>query len=455
MSTNLMSINEPEGWPLVPLKQVTADVPNSDPSKSPDAGFSYIDISSIDNKSCAITSPKHLIGRQAPSRARRPVQKDDVLFSNVRTYLRNVAIVADPQGPTIASTGFTVLRPTARILPRYLYHLARSDYFISQVTPEQTGTQYPATSDRVVRNQMVPLPDLPTQRALVSAVDAAEEQRSAAMVHLANAERSIISCCEAVLAAACTGRLTAEWRDDNELQPVSELLAEIRADLARAGHRRSRVVAPDSARLDPLPSTWAWAAVGELAEVQLGGTPARNTPTYWGGEVPWVSSGEVANCRISATRETISAAGLAGSNAKLYPSGTVLIAMIGEGKTRGQAAILDISASTNQNVAGILPDSRIIDPEYLWRWALAQYEITRAAGRGGNQAALNAQKVRELLIPIPPIEEQQEIVRRADAYLDAVAAVLGQIRSASRQVGRSSQAMLTKAFRGELVPSDS
>jgi type I restriction enzyme S subunit len=129
--------------------------------------------------------------------------------------------------------------------------------------------------------------------------------------------------------------------------------------------------------------------------------------------------------------------------------------MIGEGKTRGQAAILDISASTNQNVAGILPDSRIIDPEYLWRWALAQYEITRAAGRGGNQAALNAQKVRELLIPIPPIEEQQEIVRRADAYLDAVAAVLGQIRSASRQVGRSSQAMLTKAFRGELVPSDS
>src|SRR5438105_12343241 len=100
--------------------------------------------------------------------------------------------------------------------------------------------------------------------------------------------------------------------------------------------------------------------------------------------------------------------GLERSNAKVCPRGSVLIAMIGEGKTRGQSAILDIEASTNQNVAGVIPNPSVVIAEYVWRWALAQYEVTRAVGRGGNQPALNGQKVRELVLPVPPVQEQTE-----------------------------------------------
>jgi type I restriction enzyme, S subunit len=125
--------------------------------------------------------------------------------------------------------------------------------------------------------------------------------------------------------------------------------------------------------------------------------------------------------------------------------------MIGEGKARRQSAILDIEAATNQNAAGILLDASIVTPEYAWRWALAQYEVTRAVGRGGNQPALNGQKVRELAIRIPPPAEQLEIVRRVDQLLAVAERVLVRVDAASRRVERNSQATLAKAFRGDLI----
>jgi len=163
-----------------------------------------------------------------------------------------------------------------------------------------------------------------------------------------------------------------------------------------------------------IPSDWLWCHVEDIATVCLGGTPKRDEPRFWGGTVPWISSGEVANCRISRTRESISNAGLRESDAEIYPIGTVLIAMIGEGKTRGQSALLDIEACTKQNVAGLVFETERIYPPYVWTWALGEYERTRGEGRGGAQPALNAAKVRALLVPLPPIAEQKRIVAKVD-----------------------------------------
>ena len=101
--------------------------------------------------------------------------------------------------------------------------------------------------------------------------------------------------------------------------------------------------------------------------------------------------------------------------------------MIGEGKTRGQSAILDIEASTNQNVAGLLLDHEDINPDYIWYWALSEYERNRAVGRGGSQPALNGEKVRALPLPLPPNEEQVEIVNRVRTLLDRVDAIEGRV----------------------------
>lgn len=204
-------------WPLVPLKDVTLDVPSWNPASAPDAEFTYVDISAIDNQAFEIVSPKKLRREDAPSRAKRPIQDGDVLFSNVRTYLRNVAHVHGIEQPAVASTGFTLLRPApGKLLSRYLFHLVRSDYFIEQVSPQQTGTQYPATSDRVVRQQAIPLPPVAVQRAICQRIDEVETSRRSAFAHIATARRALDRFRQAVLSAAYSGALTTEWREGEQ-----------------------------------------------------------------------------------------------------------------------------------------------------------------------------------------------------------------------------------------------
>jgi hypothetical protein len=166
------------------------------------------------------------------------------------------------------------------------------------------------------------------------------------------------------------------------------------------------------------------------------------------------SPGEVANCRIARTREFISREGMENSSAKLYPPGTVLIAMIGEGKTRGQTAILDIEACTNQNASGLVFDAGNCVSEYVWYWALGEYERHRGGGRGGNYPALNGSIVRGFRLPLPPLAEQNEIVHRVDALFKLADAIERRAQVATARVERLTQAILAKAFRGELVPTE-
>jgi type I restriction enzyme S subunit len=343
-----------------------------------------------------------------------------------------------------------IFKVESEINKRFHYHLVRE--CIAELERNAHGSGMVHVTKVIFDSTRVAIPtDEGVQEQIAGLIDSVDAKQQSSMQHLASARRAIERFRQAVLLAACSGQLSSAWREDRDLPAVSDLLAELRASREGRVEPRSMVQPPNADGLDELPSNWAWAAVGEIGEVQLGGTPSRKEASYWDGGVPWVSSGEVANCRISTTRETITAAGLASSSAKLYPAGTVLIAMIGEGKTRGQSAILDIEAATNQNAAGVLPNTEIADPEYVWRWALAQYEVTRAVGRGGNQPALNGQKVRELMIPVPPFEEQREIVRRVNQLLALADALTQRIEAASKHVERTSQAVLAKAFRGDLL----
>ncbi len=111
----------PEGWEEVTLSTIVIPVPNIKPEDEPNRTFHYVDIASIDNEQFRITETKAISGEVAPSRARRPVQVGDVLFSNVRTYLRNIAVVTEGLAADVCSTGFTVLRPSNAVLPLFLF----------------------------------------------------------------------------------------------------------------------------------------------------------------------------------------------------------------------------------------------------------------------------------------------------------------------------------------------
>jgi type I restriction enzyme, S subunit len=186
----------------------------------------------------------------------------------------------------------------------------------------------------------------------------------------------------------------------------------------------------------------------------VGATPSRKETSFWQGEVPWVSSGEVAFCRISETQERITATGLANTSTRLHPSGTVLLGMIGEGKTRGQAAILDIEACNNQNCAAIRVSEASYPPEYVYWYLYAVYERTRTAGSGNNQPALNKDKVQRLPIPLAPPTEAAAVVEAISAHLEPLLRLELDVEAAENLLDRLEKAISKKAFRGELVTND-
>ena len=253
---------------------------------------------------------------------------------------------------------------------------------------------------------------------------------------------------KALLQAAFTGELTEDWRGSRPMATGHTLLSEIAARRKVATTRDPQSPA-EEAMPDSLPDSWAWCSLGQLFSIYVGATPSRGEAQLWGGPIPWVSSGEVAFCRIGSTRELI--AECAVSADRVHPPGTVLLGMIGEGKTRGQAAILDIAAAHNQNCASIRVSETPILPEYVYWWLEHRYQLTRADGAGGNQPALNKARVAAIAIPLPPLAEIREIVRRLSAALAASEAATEPVIEVKGIASTLRQSILAAAFRGELV----
>ena len=437
-----MTDGESEAWQSTTLGAAC----NINPSRpkldalSDDTPVTFLPMAAVDAVSGTVTRAESRKLSEVRTKSYRTFVPGDVLFAKITPCMENGKSAVAPEmsgGLGFGSTEFHILRPRSGVNPRFIWHYIRQEHFRDLAEEQMSGSvgqlRVPVT---FLETFPFDLPGKELQDVIVKILDLATDSAHSAASHLAKARAAVERFRQSVLAAACSGRLTADWRAG-------------KASLARADlvDRRAEFDAVDA------PDEWPVVTVAEIGYVQLGGTPSRKVASYWSGEVPWVSSGEVANCRIRRTRECISKDGLAKSSAKIYPAGTVLIAMIGEGKTRGQAAILDIEATTNQNAAGVSPDRKFIDPEYLWRWAVAQYEVTRAVGRGGNQPALNKQKVQELAIAIPSLEEQAEIVRRVDQLLSSTDNLTARVGAAARRIERSSQAILAKAFRGDLSPA--
>ncbi len=428
--------------------------------------FTYMDIASIDNTKWRVVSPKVLLGKDAPSRARQRVRGGDILFSTVRTYLRNVATVPPQYDGQVASTGFCVLRPSDKIDSKFVFYYVLSDKFIADLNPLQRGTSYPAVRDSDVFAQAFPLPPQAEQRRIVAETEKQFTRLDAVEAALRRVEVNLKRYRASVLKAACEGKLVpteaelaeAEGREfEHGEQLLDRILVERRARWESQEKRRGKYkepVPPDTSDLSELPAGWIWSNVGEAFEVFVGATPRRSRPEYWGGDISWVSSSEVAFNRIKKTRECTTEEGLKNSSMDLHPPGTVLLGMIGEGKTRGQVSILDISACNSQNSAAIRVSQSKLPPEYLFYYLWGQYDVTRQIGSGNNQPALNKSRVQEIPFPVPPIGEQHRIVAEVESRLSIIQQAESTVEICAKRVGRLRQSILNQAFSGQLVPQD-
>ena len=158
-------------------------------------------------------------------------------------------------------------------------------------------------------------------------------------------------------------------------------------------------------------SLYPYVPVKELTHVISGGTPSRDVLEYWrDGTIPWVKTTELQNKIITKVDEHITSKGLAASSAKIVPPNTTLIAMYGQGKTRGMTGYLGISASTNQACACILPSPEI-NSVYIWKYFELSYDKLRNMAKGGNQPNLNGNMIKNFPVLVPPIKRQEEYVQ--------------------------------------------
>ncbi len=157
-----------------------------------------------------------------------------------------------------------------------------------------------------------------------------------------------------------------------------------------------------------IPSNWRLSHIGNLAEIGSGGTPDRNKPEYWNGSIPWMASGEINYEYVYETVENISQLGMENSNAKLLPINTVMLGLIGQGKTKGMTAILKIESTCNQNLAYLKSNPVLLHYEYLFYCFKSMYSYIRGLV-GESQAGIYQNFLKKQYIPLPSVDEQKEI----------------------------------------------
>jgi len=159
------------GWKVAKIKSVVQKTETYNPQNSQDSIFNYIDIGSIDNSAFKLTQPKEILGKDAPSRARKRVKKGDVIFATTRPNLKNIAQIEIDYYNSVASTGFCILRPISEIDSKFLFYFLLTENIQNQIAPFIRGAQYPAISDNDLYSCSIPLPPLSEQINLVSKLD--------------------------------------------------------------------------------------------------------------------------------------------------------------------------------------------------------------------------------------------------------------------------------------------
>lgn len=397
----------------------------------------------------------------------------DVLYGRMRPYLNKVA---RPKFAGLASAEFIIF-PESEVLD--------SDFLLNRISSydfvEFACSQYEGDRPRVKFDALgkfaIDLPPRAEQTRIVAKLEELLSDLDAGVTELKAAQTKLKQFRQSLLKASVEGALSAEWRAQNTptetgTQLLQRILTERRArweikQLAKfkaqgktpPKHWQKKYpepVQPDTADLPELPVGWAWATIDQIAQVGTGVTPLRSKGAYFDeGTIPWVTSGALNSETVTSATELVTDLAVKECRLELYPVGSLLVAMYGEGKTRGKCSELGISATINQAIAAIvLEPSAQPSKSYLKAFLLDSYERMRQQASGGVQPNLNLQIVKAIVLPLPPHSEQAEITQLLDGQFDQISQQQTAVERGLKQSAAQRQNILRAAFSGQLVPQD-
>ena len=212
------------------------------------------------------------------------------------------------------------------------------------------------------------------------------------------------------------------------------------------GHKKFKKVKELLGKEIEIPEEWRVVKIKDIGSSSAGGTPSRSTISYWkNGTIPWLSSGEIRNNLILTSHEKITELGLKESATKIFPKGSIMLAITGQGKTRGRTGLLGIDSSTNQSVVGIETYDDVSNI-YFWYYLQNQYNKLRSISQGSNQSGLNLKLIHNYKVFLPPLTEQQKIasiLSEVDALIESTQKVIEKTKRLKKGL---MQKLLTKGI---------
>ncbi|MCY7946529.1 restriction endonuclease subunit S [Bacillus atrophaeus] len=373
-------------------------------------------------------------------------KKNDVLYGKLRPYLNKHAHV---EFDGVASTDILVYRNKNIRANKLLNMYLGLPQVLQYANENSNGINLPRVSPKAMDNMHFPLPPLSEQKRIADKVERLLSKIEEAKQLIEEAKETFELRRAAILDKAFRGELTRKWRRTNVNIEDAEILYSKIKESKRGKRKKTKEINVDELRYS-IPSNWKWVRLGDVFTITSGGTPKKTVPEFYDGNIPWVKTGEIKWNYIYESVEKITPDAVANSSAKILPKNSVLVAMYGQGLTRGRASILGIEATCNQAVCALLPNDYIL-PEFLYYYFMEGYQRFRQIAKGGNQENLSATVISEFIFPLPPLEEQGVIVDIVQGIFTKESMIQEVIEM---NIDHLKQSILSKAFRGELGTND-
>ena len=260
-----------------------------------------------------------------------------------------------------------------------------------------------------------------------------------------------------ILDLAIRGKLVPQDPNDEPASVLLERIKEEKERLIKEGKIRKskRMASSDTYHYEnvpfEIPDNWVWTTLGEVGTWQSGGTPSRSNKSYYGGNIPWLKTGDLNDGLISDIPESITEEAVASSSAKINPTGSVLIAMYGA--TIGKLGILTFPATTNQACCACI-EFNAITQLYLFYFLLSQRSTFISKGGGGAQPNISKEIIVNTFIPLPPLSEQQRIVMEIEKLFALIDQIEHSKVNLQTIIKQTKSKILDLAIHGKLVPQD-
>lgn len=346
------------------------------------------------------------------------VNDGDIVVARTGATTGKSYLVSNPPDAVFASYLIRISL-ISKVIPQYMWLFMNSPYYWKQITENKKGSAQPGVNAQKLGQIVIPMPSSKEQQRIVALIEALFEKLDRAKKIVQSALESFENRKSAILHKAFTGELTRNWREENGVDFEND---------------------------------WVKRQLKDVCKLTSGGTPSRKIMEYYTGNIPWIKTGEINWSYIFDSEEKITREAIENSSAKLFPVGTVLVAMYGQGLTRGRAAILATEAATNQAVCGLITHS-VLKNSFLYYYFMHNYWKFREKAVGGNQPNFSGKMIGTFEMYLPPLAEQQEIVRILDNILDKEQKAK-EMCDVIDKIDHMKKSILARAFRGDLSTND-